>query len=101
MFAYSLSVTGTSPEQAGKVEQAIDAREAPGLVLHAGGVIPGGYRYVELWTSREAAMSFHDTHVRQALAGAGLDLGQLDVQIAEVPEVTTLVAGEGVELPPL
>jgi hypothetical protein len=46
-------------------------------------------------------MSFHDTHVRQELMEVGLDRSQLDVQIAEVERVTTLVAGHGVTMPTL
>jgi hypothetical protein len=101
MFAYCLTVTGASQEQAERMEQAIQQDPQPGLVLHAGGPIPGGYRYLEIWTSREDAMSFHVTHVRQALSEAGLDLSRLDVQITEIERVTTLVAGHGVTMPAL
>ena len=101
MFAYSLTVTGATEEQAERMERALQKDQAPGLVLHAGGPIPGGYRYVEIWTSREEAMRFHDTHIRGALTQAGLDVESLDVQITEIERVTTLVAGHGVTLPAL
>ena len=70
-------------------------------MLHAGGPNPGGYRYLEIWTSRDEAMSFHNTHVRQELTEVGLDRSQLDVQITEIERVTTLVAGDGVTMPTL
>jgi hypothetical protein len=60
-----------------------------------------GYRYLEIWASRDEAMSFHDTHVRQELMEVGLDRSQLDVHIAEIERVTTLVAGHGVTMPTL
>ena len=101
VFAYSLTVTGASEEQAERMERALQQDQAPGLVLHAGGPIPGGYRYVEIWMSREEAMRFHDTHIRGALTQAGLDVESLDVQITEIERVTTLVAGHGVTLPAL
>ena len=101
MFAYCLTVTGASDEQAERMERAVEHDPRPGLVLHAGGPIPGGYRYLEIWTSRDQAMSFHDTHVRLALSEAGLDRSRLDVQITEIEQVTTLVAGHGVTMPTL
>lgn len=99
MFAYCLTVTGASTEQAERMEKAVQRDAVPGLVLHAGGAIPGGYRYVELWSSRDEALRFHDAHVREALVEAGLDLGRLDVQLTEIEEVTALVSGPGVVLP--
>jgi hypothetical protein len=101
MFAYCLTVTGVSEEQANQMEREIQRDQLPGLVLHAGGAIPGGYRYVELWDSRDQAMRIHDAHIRQALRDSGLDLDALDVQITEIDRVTTLVAGHGVTLPAL
>jgi hypothetical protein len=101
MFAYCLTVTGVSEEQANQMEQEIQRDQLPGLLLHAGGAIPGGYRYVELWDSRDEAMRFHDAHVRRALRDSGLDLDALDVQIAEIERVTTLVAGHDVTVPAL
>ena len=101
MFAYCLTVTGVSAEQAERMERAVQQDPQPGLVLHAGGPIPGGYRYLEIWTSRDEAMSFHDTHVRQELTEVGLDRSQLDVQITEIERVTSLIAGHGVTMPTL
>ena len=69
------------------MERAVQQDPQPGLVLHAGGPIPGGYRYLQIWTSRDEAMSFHDTHVRQELKEVGLDRSQLDVQITEIERV--------------
>jgi quinol monooxygenase YgiN len=57
-------------EQYETVVQKVNEKGSPsGALFHAGGPVEGGYRVVEVWSSREAADAFYNSEVyRQASA---------------------------------
>ena len=101
MFAYCLTVTGASDEQAERMDAQSSTIRSLGWCSTPVALFPAVTGTSRSGTSRDQAMSFHDTHVRQALSEAGLDRSRLDVQITEIEQVTTLVAGHGATMPTL
>jgi uncharacterized protein YbdZ (MbtH family) len=55
-------------------EVAPDNRRTTGLLYHAAGPIPGGWRVVEIWDSREALDRFFEEKLGAALQRANISV---------------------------
>lgn len=64
-------VTQAQYEQA-RNEVAPDNRTPPGMLYHAAGPIPNGWRVIEIWESQEAADRFFQDKLAAALQRANI-----------------------------
>ena len=83
-------VSGLTEEQARQIPGMMERlgtqlQQSKGFIAHASGLIPGGFRAVEIWQSREDWQHWFDITVRTAREAGGIP--DSDRQFFEAPLV--------------
>jgi len=79
MFGLIFEVPGGTQEQYDKVmlELNLEANPARGLLSHAAGPTPAGFRVVDVWENEAAFQTFFDTRLGSAIQKSGMAQPQL------------------------
>ena len=74
-----------------EVLQALDGREADGLLCHIGRGFDGGFEVIEIWESKEAWGKFNEEVVMPAMVRAGVGMTEVPPELTEFEPLDVMI----------